>query len=425
MNYLKISNNVEIEAGAFTLIGACTKRGDNSKIGYFGSGLKYALAVLLRENVNVKIFSGLKEITIDVEAEIFREKAFNVIRISGVKTNFTTDMGTDWKVWQAIREIYCNALDEGDAECETAAEILPIEGHTHIYIEIDPKIEEVLTHWDRYFCQKRKVHASSRIGQVMFPYETNISLYRKGIRCYDQNTKGLYDYNFEKIDITESRLVKYEFMVYETLALIWGETATKSMIENFIAHCADNSIGDYIESSIWWGYAKMFNQNWIDATKDKMVIPYETAGYYTEKMSPDEYIIVPNLLLKQLIAHFGEEIKTPFKSICKEHWVKEPGKREEYLLSQAKKFFEEVNLAINYPIELVVFQQKNVLAEAKDGKILLSEKVMNLGLKKIVTAIMEECFHLESGFGDETRNFQDHLINQMVTMLENTYGIFL
>ena len=52
--WLKIGNSGEIESGAFRLIGACTKRGDDSMIGYFGSGLKYAMAVLLREGIEFK-----------------------------------------------------------------------------------------------------------------------------------------------------------------------------------------------------------------------------------------------------------------------------------------------------------------------------------------------------------------------------------
>ena len=54
MKYLKIVNKGEIYEKAFTLIGASTKRGDDSKIGFFGSGLKYAMAVLLRNEIHFK-----------------------------------------------------------------------------------------------------------------------------------------------------------------------------------------------------------------------------------------------------------------------------------------------------------------------------------------------------------------------------------
>ena len=55
MKYLIITNKGEIEPQALHLVGASTKRGDSSKIGQFGSGNKYALAYLLRNEHEVLI----------------------------------------------------------------------------------------------------------------------------------------------------------------------------------------------------------------------------------------------------------------------------------------------------------------------------------------------------------------------------------
>jgi hypothetical protein len=42
-----------------------------------------------------------------------------------------------------------------------------------------------------------------------------------------------------------------------------------------------------------------------------------------------------------------------------------------------------------------------------------------------VCAIIEEYAHIESGKADETRGFQNYLISEIVTLLENYNGIFL
>ena len=44
MNYLMIENKGVLDTEALVLIGASTKRDEEGKIGFFGSGNKYALA---------------------------------------------------------------------------------------------------------------------------------------------------------------------------------------------------------------------------------------------------------------------------------------------------------------------------------------------------------------------------------------------
>ena len=112
-NYILFRNDGEIDPNALKLLGASTKRNDSSKIGFFGSGLKYALAYLLRKGIETRIFSGNKEIKLSTKRSRFRDQSFDVICVNGSETSLTTSMGVDWKGWFAVREIYCNALDEG------------------------------------------------------------------------------------------------------------------------------------------------------------------------------------------------------------------------------------------------------------------------------------------------------------------------
>ena len=55
--FIKIESKGNIDPQAFVLLGASTKRDDESKIGFFGSGLKYSIAYLLRNNIEFKVFS--------------------------------------------------------------------------------------------------------------------------------------------------------------------------------------------------------------------------------------------------------------------------------------------------------------------------------------------------------------------------------
>ena len=71
--YLEIKSSGEIDIQAFTLIGASTKKGDNSKIGMYGSGNKYSIATLLNQNINFKVFSCLDEIVFTTKNQTFRD----------------------------------------------------------------------------------------------------------------------------------------------------------------------------------------------------------------------------------------------------------------------------------------------------------------------------------------------------------------
>ena len=67
------SNPGTIDHRAFTMLGLSAKEGDKSKkIGFFGTGFKYALAVLLRENHYVQIVSGEDTYTFSIADEDFR-----------------------------------------------------------------------------------------------------------------------------------------------------------------------------------------------------------------------------------------------------------------------------------------------------------------------------------------------------------------
>lgn len=55
--FLEIKSKGKIDVQAFSLIGASSKRNDNSKIGMYGSGNKYAISTLLRKEIENAVFN--------------------------------------------------------------------------------------------------------------------------------------------------------------------------------------------------------------------------------------------------------------------------------------------------------------------------------------------------------------------------------
>src|ERR1700748_1736186 len=247
MKYIKIKNSGVIEPQALYLIGASTKVNDNTKIGQFGSGNKYAIAFFLRNGYELKIFSGKTEIILETKTEIFREKEFEVLYVNSEKTSITTQMGKDWQFWQAIREIYCNAIDEGDCSMDFVQTISPEENETHFYIDTKKDVTEFVSNFNNYFSTSKKVLFECSIGKILEKTGKTANIYRKGVKCFNTNKSSVFDYDFTDISIDDNRLVKY---FWETEEKIWNliyKCDNPEVIMSILHNCNSN---EFIEGCL-------------------------------------------------------------------------------------------------------------------------------------------------------------------------------
>jgi hypothetical protein len=136
MKYLKIKNKGILDIRLVALMGGTTKANDQYKIGQFGTGLKYTLAYLIRNNIDFHIFAGQEKVSIETVTEVIREQTFNIICINGNRTSITDQMGMEWSAWMIVRELWCNALDEGDAFREVTENVQAEEDCTTFYIQV-------------------------------------------------------------------------------------------------------------------------------------------------------------------------------------------------------------------------------------------------------------------------------------------------
>jgi hypothetical protein len=119
----------EFDLRAVTITGLSAKPtpGINA-IGRFGTGLKYAIAVLLRNGCSVTIVTPGERHRMMVEAGDFRGTEYESVvmrtnrndptdkRAGKAKKTllpFTTHYGINWEMWMAFRELHSNTLDEG------------------------------------------------------------------------------------------------------------------------------------------------------------------------------------------------------------------------------------------------------------------------------------------------------------------------
>ena len=210
MNYLKIVNNGLIEVEDLTLVGSSTKRGIEGKIGEFGSGNKFSLAWYERNGCTPKIFRGQEDLDVSHSIVLHRDNPVKVITVGGQQTSITSTMGPKWSGWMALRETISNAIDEGGISITTVMNPEEFNGQddkTTYFIPMNEELSKVMMQYDKYFSMDRVVSERNELGEMF--YKTNsddFTLYRQGIRCWENSKEFPFDMNLFDISINESRL---------------------------------------------------------------------------------------------------------------------------------------------------------------------------------------------------------------------------
>ena len=214
--YYLFENKGEVDNEIIQLFGLSTKTGDDTKIGQWGSGLKYAIAKFLREDIEIRVFSGEKEIKVSKKKKTIgsgsKKMTVEVITFDGKETSLTTQMGFDWELWFAMREIYANMIDEGGTDIQIDNEIKPRKGFTRIYVMMSGKTNIDM---NRYFLLGESPISTFKVGREEIEVYKNsykeFLAYHKGVQCYNAEPQSKFRYSSNKIEINESRVAKYSW----------------------------------------------------------------------------------------------------------------------------------------------------------------------------------------------------------------------
>lgn len=433
MRYLLIENKGEISPDALTLMGGTTKRNDSSKIGHFGSGNKYSIATLLKNNIPFYIFSGLDPITIKTQQVDFRGTTLEKIYVNGKETSLTTSMGPDWELWFAIREWYSNAIDEGEATVVLNTEIVSNKsGYTRFYIEVTEGIQKVVDNWDSYFSYDRTDAIETVNGSTIFPQrdeDNSFILYRKGIRChYDNKVKSFYNYDLSSVEINESRVVSNIYSAKTQIAELLNKITNKKVIHNILKNAYKE---ESMEKDIpWdtWRISKLSN-TFREVIGDHRIIIGDIGGYFLKEQQTYDCFIVSMSLAKLIRKSFPEVIVYGLVSDGEDDVnlrEVEVSKKMNFLLKEVNRFFEEAEYKIEYPIKIVDFlRQEEMLGLALNDTIYISYKQFEKGKKEIAATLIEENEHLKTKLKDESRAFQNHFINLFLSQMEERISHFL
>nr|GGI00125.1 hypothetical protein GCM10011355_27680 [Aquisalinus luteolus] len=209
-------NDGELDIRALTTFGLSVK-GTKGAIGRFGTGLKYACAVILRSGGEIALSIGGNSYRFEARNEEFRGETKSFVYLIGpgdvTQLGFTTDLGRDWEPWQAFREIYSNCKDEnGETFHRQGAAPVSSAGQTVIAVTLK-QFDAIFYSLEEYFINPEEDPLWENDTIAVYAGRSKHIFYQ-GIRVHELKHPAAFRYNFKRyIELTEDRTVKYPFII--------------------------------------------------------------------------------------------------------------------------------------------------------------------------------------------------------------------
>lgn len=400
MQTIVFENPGEIDLRSISTFGVSVKEGDNP-IGFFGTGLKYAIAVLLRTGHRAVIHAGEQTVEFGKRTESVRGKSFEFVTMAvngspAEAIGFTTDLGKQWELWMAYREIACNCKDEGGHASRLLGAERPVckPGHTVISVTGDD-FAAVHALRDQYLLEDAP---DFMLGTVEVRRRPSRAMYYRGVRVMDLQHEAMFTYNeTAKVELTEDRTVKNPFVVNYQLASAVLRCDDAAFLHQVLT--ADQSTFEGAMDLHWTGLrpGQTFMKVMGSCIADRVTRVNTSAvavfnQYATEMVKPREIEM------------------TRVQQMCME---------------KALDFCSRIGFQIrgSYPISVVESLGNGCLGLAKDETIYIAERVFHLGgTKQLASTLIEEYLHLRQGWADCTRDLQSFLFDKVVSLGEELTG---
>lgn len=215
-------NEEPIDLNAIALMGVSVKTGSNP-IGFFGTGLKFSIATLLRTGHQVELIRSGESVPFRIHSEVIRGENFDRVKMGDELLGFTTKLGRNWEAWQAYRELHCNCTDEGGV----IGDEIPAGEWGTIFAIDGEAIERCHRNRHEIFLASSPLFATD---ECEIHRGDGAHAFYRGVRAHKQGRQALFNYNvLAQLDLTEDRTIKNTYML-------------EHYAENSICDCDDEDI---------------------------------------------------------------------------------------------------------------------------------------------------------------------------------------
>lgn len=385
MSKVYFMNNGDFDVRAMLTFGVSAKD-NNEAIGFFGTGFKYAVAIILRLGGSIKITTKSGEFEFTSKVEQIRGKEFGMVHINDKDAGFTTHIGINWKPWMAFRELYCNAKDEhGEISDKVNTSFETI-------IEVDcEEIYKAYLERDKYFINT-PIKESTRDVDIHERGDSNY-IYYKGVAVVETCYDAAYSYNIKSpITPTEDRTVRYDFQVYGILRKSFQSLSNIKVIRDIVKN------GKTFENYIGFDSTCKTTEEFIATCRQLLVTDLGVCDAAVK-------------LLKELDDKNGDWPEFYLTKV------------QLQMLNKSKAFLEDMNIDVNlFPIKTVTGLGTGVLGRALDGVIYISDLAFQMGTKQLTSTLLEEWVHNKTGAEDFDRTMQNWLFDKILSIGEEING---
>lgn len=383
-------NKGVIDPRSITTFGVSSKENPGA-IGFFGTGLKYAIAILLREGCHIDIYAGPRKLEFGLKRDKIRVDEFDIVTMNKKRLGFTTELGKTWEVWQAFRELYCNCKDEGGEMFE--ADELP-----NRYADETMLVVRGEKFIDAWASRSKIILTSEPIERHeavhIHPGPSQYVFYR-GVRAYTLDRPSEYTYNIQrKVDLTEDRTIKWSWDINNAVRVGLVQSSSAELVKRVVT--ATNK-----------SFEQQLDYQGVD--------PSDTFRDTVQKLAQDFDV---NLNRTALMA-----AQLALKDVLLGAAAVTLNAVERHRLNKAISFCKAIGYRVDeYPISVCDFLGDTILGLAENDRIYISSRTLMMGTKMLAGTLIEEFIHLKYKLFDETRGLQNFLIDSIVTLGEQITG---
>lgn len=387
-----------IDVDAITTMGVSVKEGDGA-IGYFGTGLKFAIATILRHDCAITIYRGDEALEFTKESTTIRGENFDMVCMNGVRLGFTTLLGRKWEPWMAFRELASNCQDEDGryglpCQHHQAPESQTREGFTTIVISG----EAIMDVWpDRTTIM---LEGEPILSNDLMEIREGPSryVYYRGVRIATPPRPTALTYNMlGKIELTEDRTAKSWYALEMQIERGIGALDDQHMLRRILT-CGELYQEHHMNVPAYGQPAEAFRE-----------VARELAlGTATEKNANPAAVQAAR-------ATAVDDMKVGDSA--------ELSVVQTQMIDKAKAMLMAAGFDIGeLPVLICDTLGAGIHGMAKDGRIFLSLLAFSKGTREVAATLLEEYGHLKSGEADCTRGFQNWLFDQILSQAEQIAG---